>query len=438
MTTEQKQLETAREPRTRVRRVFAILGEFLAALVLVLLCFSLLTGLLVLSFPQGTSIANVMTFGSRPEVRAGRTLIDTGLEAEEEDDAFTAFISEVFHQVKEKRSGAIVWGDAKAGIRLKDRHAVQSFSNSGATISFDDQNDLTLGEKSLIIIRGLKRDRDSRRRAATLVVLEGELDGRLEGRAGRAMRVEIATAKSTLRIDGRRQTADFKVAIGEDHSSTYSIYEGTAKVVTGSKTIVLEPNQTVTVDPEGKAGGVRELPGIPQPMLPADEMLFSYRAAPPTVRFDWMARKDVDGYRFALARDPGFLDLIYKDTLAQPGFAHGNLRSGVYYWKISGVSQAAEGPHSDVRRIEIIHDSVPPALDVEFPTGVIEMQNFLLRGSAEPGSRVFVGDQPVSIEESGAFELALQLERGLNVIVVEAVDSAGNIAYESQLISAKY
>jgi len=44
----------------------------------------------------------------------------------------------------------------------------------------------------------------------------------------------------------------------------------------------------------------------------------------------------------------------------------------------------------------------------------------------------------VATRDQGEFELSLTLKPGTNLFVVEAVDRAGNIAYRSLYITAKF
>ena len=86
----------------------------------------------------------------------------------------------------------------------------------------------------------------------------------------------------------------------------------------------------------------------------------------------------------------------------------------------------------------MVEDTEPPQLSVNFPDRPVYRDLVWIKGSTDPGAEVFVGETPVPTGASGEFEYAVILERGLNVVVVEAVDSAGNIAYRSELVNAKY
>jgi hypothetical protein len=44
----------------------------------------------------------------------------------------------------------------------------------------------------------------------------------------------------------------------------------------------------------------------------------------------------------------------------------------------------------------------------------------------------------VPVDENGRFEASVELQRGINLLVVEAVDAAGNVAYASQMVTGKF
>ncbi len=155
------------------------------------------------------------------------------------------------------------------------------------------------------------------------------------------------------------------------------------------------------------------------------------------MEFAWESH-DVDSCRFMLARDAEFQDVVHEVVTAEPRFRHGNLRPGTYFWRVSGLAGSAESPVSPVRQFEIRLDQVAPALEVSFPGDPIETAVLNLVGETEPGVQVFVGDSRVVPAEDGSFTHEIRLQPGLNVVVVEAVDPAGNTSYASGTVQARY
>ena len=99
---------------------------------------------------------------------------------------------------------------------------------------------------------------------------------------------------------------------------------------------------------------------------------------------------------------------------------------------------AEAGLPDTVSSFEIVHDDEAPRLDVAYPESPIDNDTFLLAGSTEPGALVFHNDQQITTTETGEFELWVTLKRGVNVVTIEAIDPAGNVAYQTRMVSADY
>ncbi len=427
------------------KRMFAFLKdallrsrEAILSLVLVLVCFSGFFGILSLSFPEGTSLQDLIL---RPTLRDSLNAevdIDWDGEEDQEEAGPLAWLAETERTVKDKRSNAITWSTARRGTALKNRHSVQTYARSRAQIKFDNGDDMTLGENSLIVIRNLERHSARRSAAASMILMDGELSG-LSGILGEVpLETEIMTGGGvSMVIPKDQRDARYNVKVNPDETSTFSVYKGKIKVRSAGESVTVKANQTVTVTPSLPPGMPRPLPSAPALMTPADGTAYTSRNAPPRVGFEWHD-ETVDNYRLVISRDSTFDEVVYDEKVADPQVVHGNLPPGRYYWRVSGLSGWAEGLGSAPRRLDVIRDDAPPRLAVRFPGDVVRGDAIEVRGQTEPNALVFIGDETVSADPKGEFEHLITLQRGLNVLVVEAVDAAGNIAYQSKLVSARY
>ncbi|NNG47183.1 MAG: hypothetical protein HKM86_08750 [Deltaproteobacteria bacterium] len=354
----------------------------------------------------------------------------------------SAVVSRMRNKVKGKRAGRIAWGDARKGMHLYNRDAIQTFKRSSAVVRIDEENHLDLGENTLVIIRQLDKDLMIGKKRSVLVMVDGDLRGRISGGGQESVNVEIATPSASTIIrsgEGARNQAEFKVSVNPDKSSTITVFEGIAEVGSKGQTVRVEANQGVTVNLGESPGGVQSLPKPPVPVSPSNNGIHYYRDLPPKILFSWKGNVRMNAYRFILAKDPGFRDVVEAERISKSRFAHGNLEGGIYYWRVSGLTGWKEGAFSETRRIRVVKDVEPPLLQVHFPTETVGLnQKIVLRGMTEPGAHVFVQGKPVRFDESGAFEHPLMLKPGVNIIVVEAVDAAGNVTYRSRMVDAIY
>jgi mannose-6-phosphate isomerase-like protein (cupin superfamily) len=422
--------------------IFSRGAEVVLSLALVLLFFLTFMGLLGLTFPEGTSLKALMS-GGDDSPRAGSPR-DIELVANYGADTRISFIARLTHTertVKDKPANAIAWKNADEGLPLQDRHAVQTFADSGATISFNETNQLEMGENSLVVIKRLDESPVTRERRASLIVLGGDVRGTITVAGEQATELEIATPGgfSKIPVTGRDdREVEFEVTVNDDQSSTFAVYQGSMEVTVGGETMIVEPNHFVTVSADGLNSKLLSMPVAPLLAGPSDGTSYVYRDLPPEITFRWEASPETPKYTLQIARDPGFKNVVFKKKISGDQFTHGNLKAGRYYWRVLGAKGWAKGLASPSATVEIIEDRQAPALQVEFPTQPVAATTVVVRGEAEPGAHVFVDNQPVTTLISGQFEHIVHLQPGLNVVVVEAVDVAGNIAYASQLVSAKF
>lgn len=417
-------------------------GEIAISLVVVMVFFLLLLGLLSRSFPHGSGLGDLIGSSGFSGQDDGESRLSMDIRgSEKRRSTKVATLYSVRRRVKDRPTHSIAWSDSQQGTPLYDRHAVQTFSKSRATIAFDRNNKLELGENSLVVLRREEQEEESQVRRASLVMLGGELRGLMSDSPGETLQLDIVTASGTSQIrtlSSGGSSAEFNIALGDGDSTTLTMYDGAAEIVINGERIRLESNQAMRMDPSGFSVSSVNLPAAPVPSAPLDGEVYRFRSQPPSVQFKWDGSAESDGYHFVLAEDRKFKRVFQDFHLKETSLTHGNLDEGIYYWRVSEMKSNLEGKPSPSRKIEMIKDTEPPALQVAFPEGPVTSDRLLVKGVTEPGSVVYVANEQVVPTGTGEFEIALFLERGLNVVTVEVVDAAGNTTYESQVVNAKY
>jgi hypothetical protein len=138
-----------------------------------------------------------------------------------------------------------------------------------------------------------------------------------------------------------------------------------------------------------------------------------------------------------VAADPKFEDVVCDWQTPTPEFVQGHLKAGRYYWRVAAVRGGAESDFSPARRIDLKLDAHPPALHVEFPSSDATEASVIVHGTTDPGVSVYVAGKRVIVDAEGHFTTSVVLQHGVTLLVVEAVDAAGNVAYASQMVTAK-
>jgi hypothetical protein len=425
----------------RLRSIVARGTEAMLSVVLVLVCFMIFLALLTFTFPKGTRLTDLIRGGASQSLEGaeGRDVdLDMGNFGNRE---VVAMLSDAHRTVKHKPVGTVAWTDTEPGLPLHHRHAVQTFDASKATISFDEGNVLELGENSLIVVKSMLKAEEESRRRRSLIILGGELRGRISAGREDSLQVEVVAGNGESRIRPSSRGSGSAVctaADGKDESTTLSVHEGEAQVTAGDRAILVKSNQAVVVTKDQSVSRPAPLPDPPTLVSPEDGFTDAFRRKPPPIRFAWSGSNDVGEFRIAIARDPAFRDVVYEADVDALEIVYRNLDAGDYFWRVRGMRDDALGNASVTHQLALTRDDRPPQLDVLFPQGVVAAPALVMKGVTDPGTAIFIAGRPVEVGEDGWFEHALELERGANVVVVEAVDESGNTTYRSQVIHAKY
>ncbi len=137
--------------------------------------------------------------------------------------------------------------------------------------------------------------------------------------------------------------------------------------------------------------------------------------------------------RLEISNDPFFVSQELRLRLSSSKIL--KLRNGVHYLR---ACLEPAGPCSPPQVVEIKElqaqlkriDKTPPKLEVSItPKGRV----VIIRGITEVGVKVFVNGKRVPVETSGRFFHTLEFDNpGPKLVVVEAVDSAGNVSRTSK------
>ncbi len=433
----------------RLKKTITRFTADISTVLIVLVFFSVFLTILNALFPSGTGLYTIISSkGSHSKTSLLKQTIRRLwlVQGDHEVDPVTnetlaAVLRSVHNNVKSKRAGAIAWVAAKENMPLYDRDAVQTLNRSAAQILFNENNAIDMGERSIVVIRQLADDVLLGEIRAVVVLLDGELHGRINGSDQKPVHMEVATPSATIRsksLPGTQSKSKFKITLNPDKSSTVTVYQGTAEVLSQGKKVVVNANQSTLVPLYQTPFQPTSLPDTVKLKFPEDSRRYYYHKLPPKILFTWEEQSSSKRYHFILSKDLLFRNIITEEMLAKPELVHGNLKKGNYYWKVKAQAEYGDGSFSEIRRFEVVQDHSPPKLSVQFPPEIVYSESCTVTGKTEPGANVIVDGNPVKTSKTGEFHHELKLQRGINVIVVEAVDLADNIEFRSQLIHGKF
>lgn len=420
----------------RQKGLFARILEGVAPVLLVLLFFSVFLSIMNVLFPTGTGLRDIM---GREQDR--NTVGEFNSLAGATVGKFTALLSQAHNLVKFKREDAIAWSAAKSGLPLYDRDAVQTLQKSSALLTFDEKSSLEMGANTLMIIKSLERDFQARQKRSVLLMVDGDLHGKIAGSGQESLHLEVSTPNAAARFETgltRENKTEFKVSINPDKSSTITVYQGAAQITAAGKEVLVESNKSLTINPDNGLDGPKPLPKTVELISPAPSETFLYHDLSPEVKFRWKAAPDATKYHFVLARDPLFKDILIDERLAQTEFVHGKLPHSAYYWRVSALNRWQEGLFSDAWQFNMVQKRKAPELVVNFPPERVKEKRCMITGHVESGTRVFIMGRRAVVDEAGNFKHDVELSQSINILIVEAVDAVGNVSYQSRLVHGEF
>ena len=427
--------------KTQHLKTLAVLSlEAVLTVILVLVFFALFLLILNGLFPTGAGIGEMVK--RERSVLPGDWTNAMMAESQRDQgrDQPAAVLTTAKNTVKRKRGNEIAWSDAQGGMQLYDRDAVQTFQRSSAYLDFGDQSYLNMGANSLVVIKTQTPDAQTPERKRLILIVEGDLRGRLSrsGMEQRQMEITTPNAVALFQKQQNGSDAEFKVSVNPDKSATFTVYQGVADVIVGDKTVRIEENSAVTVKLDQAFSVTKSLPPRPELIAPAASDRFLYRTLSPRIVFTWKGFPGATRYHFVLARDQAFEDIILDEHIPDAEFTHGSLKQGIYYWRVSTLVGNNEGPFASPLQLHLERKRNSPLLVVNDLPKNVSGNSCEFSGHTEPGVRVFINGKKVLTTAEGEFRHAVALERGINIIVVEAVDAVGNVSYRSSTVHAKF
>lgn len=415
--------------RNRYLKLWDI-GVLLAAL---LIFFVFMMVLVRIVFPQGARLAD-MTVQSQAESTEtpGTGSIEIA-GAAGDFNHFKAFLGDIRRDVKIRAGDGVAWTSARKGGEVRDRDAVQTYSNSRARVDFTSDNRLRIGQNSLVVFGNGAADPFLARREPAAVVMEGELSGEVNADYG-AFAIEFPAGLVELTADeSSNEAVNFRVGVNPDQSSTIAVYSGEADINIAGEHFKVGANEGITFSKDGVTAGVMDLPTSPVIRAPRNDTAARFLRTPPRVTFAWDIAGSATKYRLEIATDASFESIVVDEALNQKSFVHGNLPAGEYFWRVSAINGWVQGPVTGPQRLMVVQDLTPPSLNLQ-PIERMAENRYLLRGSTSRNASVFAAGEVVRTNASGEFEHQFAPAPGTRAIVVESVDDVGNVTYQSQLL----
>ena len=336
--------------------------------------------------------------------------------------------------VKFQKGAAGDWKDADARTALMNGDWVKTGDRSSAELIFSSGTLYTVGPNALLEIYSSVNPATSRK-TNTVKMRVGS--------------VEVATTSdtSTVRTPGTQvvveQQSTAQVGVEQEQTSVVSM-RGAASVApeTGGAAIRLASGDKVSSTPEGTLSPVKKLTMPPALLSPGDNQVFQLTAGL-QVQMIWQPQVGATGYVLQVSRSRLFSTREINQKLQKTSATAEVTSEGSFYWRVASLGPDGDvGPYSGFRRFRVsggtksggTTDRTPPMLRMKAPFHV-GGAFYTIAGVTEPGATVFINDEEADVASGGAFQKLVAFDKvGRNVVVIKAVDPAGNQKVESQVV----
>lgn len=330
------------------------------------------------------------------------------------------------------------WKKADVRVPLFNGDWVKTGDSASAELMFQNGSIYTIGSNALLEIYAQMNPATSKKTNAVQMQVGS---------------VEVANTEdaSTVRTPGTQVVVDSEstAQVGVDPSKSTSVValKGSSSVApaSGGTPIKLASGEKVSATPAGALSSVKKLVAPPALMVPSDNQVFNV-APEATITFEWQPAPGAGAYQLQVSRSRLFTAPEINSRRGKTSATARGSSEGSFYWRVASVGNDGEiGPYSPYRRFRVTGggkagpsasagDTTPPPLTVKAPFN-IGGQFYIIEGTTEPGSTVFINEEEVEVESNGHFKKLVSFSKvGPNSVVVKAVDPAGNQTVKSQTV----
>jgi FecR protein len=329
---------------------------------------------------------------------------------------------------------------ARSDTQLYPGDIVQTQADGRARILLADGSNLLVRPNSVVTIRDNTNVEGSNRTNVRVAVARGLVNVRTEQQTeGSKNIIETPLTKNNL---AAQTGASFGVR--EDNTEDIRVSSGAVDTTTrGGEHTTLQPGEYVALNQSGSVKSREHLLDVPLPALPRDlEKIPAAAGGAANVNLRW--QRPTSGapghYRVEVATSPFFVaagKVIERDQLEATEFSVGELRPGVYFWRVRAVAQSGQTSEwSEAQKFTIVAGEqtaeriVVTNVTFEYLAGQI----YIARGRTQAGNTVRIAGRETSAAPDGTFQLQFTAPPGTREVTLEAEDPHGNKAQTRQKI----
>lgn len=236
------------------------------------------------------------------------------------------------------------------------------------------------------------------------------------------------------------------IYLPSQNTMTARVQQGRVELQSGSKSVAVRNNQTLTIRNSQMAQLAADLPPAPELNSPDNfAEYFSNQNGFALVSLSWTRQEKATNYRVQVSTNNFFTSLI-RDRPFFPGtnMSFPDLTNGTYFWRvISSDAKDQEGMPSAVRSFQILEpkassgnpvDSKPPHLKISKTQ--VQGYMYIIQGNSEKDATVWVNNEKAILDDyTGNFIFTASFPvAGVHEVSIVAMDRAGNRTFEKVFV----
>ncbi|RXJ90479.1 hypothetical protein CRV01_04785 [Arcobacter sp. CECT 8983] len=323
----------------------------------------------------------------------------------------------------------------EAGYKIKVGEFLETKDKSSATIKFVDNSIVIISEKSLVAMKKLKYDENSKQAITNLLLLKGKVESTVTNQDTFGSEYKVITPTLQLAVRG----TIFNVAVEDDESRAF-VTEGKIEASDGNKSLMLNTGYGVVVNDEIKLSSPIKL--LNKPTVDLNELSIKYYKK----YISWKELENAVKYHVQIFATSKYNTLIHDKYVNSTELSIDDLKDGKYKINIQAVDKYGLEGFRIEEYFDVKSNPLPPKIKNAKIDEETKMILFNWEKSQEANKYIIEISKTRSFDnvlirvtnlKSSLDSMSLPLQKGNYFIRMSSVDNAGVRGPYSQMYPFK-
>ncbi len=253
----------------------------------------------------------------------------------QENTDFRAQLKKIVRNVEYRKDRDLLWNKAMQNLGLHEQDAVRTFSESFATLHYQEGTRVIVRPNTLVVIG--ENDLPENRR---LRLEDGSVRAKMD--TGKSINtLSIETNVGTIEIKspeaGKENSTQVETKMTKNGQVSVAVSQGAAVLKPTRKdapSVTVAARQQITATPLSVSAPTPYVPSL-QLFEPTTDATLSFNPLNPSpIQFRWENLGEAASYQFQMAGDPEMKVILFNQNLSDPQIELNYLDLGTVYWSV--------------------------------------------------------------------------------------------------------